>query len=283
MAETKTIAVLSGKGGTGKTFVSVNLANVLQNCAYVDCDVEEPNGRLFLKPSVLTSCEVAVNVPVFDNSKCSRCRACVDFCRFNALCITGNGVTLFDKVCHSCGGCALVCRYGAISERQKVIGKIETGKSKSIDVFIGTLNEAETSGIPVIEELLKISETKPVRIIDCPPGSACAVQKTVSAADYLLIVAEPTIYGAQNLDMIYRLALAANKKCGIVLNKCTDSENPSEEYARKNDIPVFGHIPYSQTIASVSAKAELITDTNDELKKLFYSLAEYVLREVQNV
>ena len=134
------IAVLSGKGGAGKTFVSVNLAAAAKKAVYVDCDVEEPNGRLFLKPKEIQEQEITTVIPKFDQGKCTGCRTCVDFCRFHALIYIKEKPKLFSEVCHACGGCSLVCPSGAVTEEERVIGKVESGIHEQIKVITGILN-----------------------------------------------------------------------------------------------------------------------------------------------
>ncbi|MDD4321804.1 MAG: AAA family ATPase, partial [Acidaminococcaceae bacterium] len=188
------IAVLSGKGGTGKTFVSVNLAAAAPKAVYIDCDVEEPNGYLFFKPVNVKEEKIIVKLPVVDSKLCTGCRKCVDFCAFNALAYIGSKVKIFDEVCHSCGGCKLVCPEKAITEKDKIIGSVQCGQSKNVGVNTGILNAGETSGIPIIKKLLKDIKNAEhqLNIIDCPPGSACIVMESIKDADYCILVAEPT-------------------------------------------------------------------------------------------
>ncbi|MGE4354531.1 MAG: 4Fe-4S binding protein, partial [Oscillospiraceae bacterium] len=199
-----TVAVLSGKGGTGKTLVSVNLASAAGKAVYIDCDVEEPNGHLFFKPEVSSEEDVTVKIPVVDENRCSGCRKCVDFCKFNALAFIKNKPFLFEEVCHSCGGCALLCPEKAISEKETVIGKVRKGLSLGVAVATGIMNTGQASGIPIIKRLLSeipSADAVPV-FIDCPPGSACIVMESIKDADYCILVAEPTIFGVHNLSMV---------------------------------------------------------------------------------
>ena len=202
------VAVLSGKGGTGKTLVSTNLAAVLKKSVYVDGDVEEPNGHLFFKPRSIENKKVKVKIPVVDNDRCTACRECVEFCRFNALALVANKLIVFEDICHSCGGCVRLCPENALSEKDKVIGEIKIGTSGGVKVYSGILNTGEVSGVPVIDGLLEgIKDEDDPILIDCPPGSACIVMESIRDADYCILVAEPTLFGLHNLKMVYELRL----------------------------------------------------------------------------
>ncbi|MEF2825091.1 MAG: 4Fe-4S binding protein, partial [Peptococcaceae bacterium] len=215
------IAVLSGKGGTGKTFVSVNLSVTAPQALYVDCDVEEPNGHLFLKPEAVSTSKVVKRLPVFDAEKCTGCRACLDFCRFNALAYIKDKPMVFKDVCHSCGGCELICKHGAVSEEAVEIGHIDVGMHNHVEVASGFLNIGEASGIAIIQGLLRHADAYKDDniVIDCPPGSACSVVESIQDADYCILVAEPTVFGAHNFEMVHELVTIMNKPCGVVINK----------------------------------------------------------------
>ena len=198
------IAVLSGKGGTGKTMVSVNLASVAEPSVYVDCDVEEPNGHLYFKPDNVERESVDVLVPRSDPEKCDGCMECVKFCKFNALAYTLDRLTVFQEMCHSCGGCKVICPQEAITEYPRTVGYVESGKSGNVEIHTGIMNIGEVAGIPIIDRLLeKIPESRNV-FIDCPPGSSCSVMESIKNADFCVLVSEPTIFGAHNLNKIGR-------------------------------------------------------------------------------
>ncbi len=277
------IAVLSGKGGTGKTFTSVNLAVCAEKALYLDCDVEEPNGYLFLKPEKEETEKVYSMLPAFDKEKCSSCRKCVDFCRFNALAFIREKPVVFPEVCHSCGGCQIVCPEGAVSEKGKEIGEVTIGQYKDVTTVSGKLKIGEASGVPVIEKVLsKISEIKPdiPVIIDCPPGSACSVMESITLADYCIIVAEPTIFGLHNFQMVYELVQVLQKPFGVIINKAEDKDTLLDTFCHTNNISVLCHIPYTKETASNGAKAKIASETEENLKLLFTELLEKVKKEV---
>ncbi len=275
------IAVLSGKGGTGKTLVSVNLASVSKNGTYIDCDVEEPNGHLFFKPEEVKRNEISVKIPVVNQDKCNGCRKCVDFCKFNALAFINNKVKVFETVCHSCGGCNLLCPEMAIDEKDKVIGAIETGSSEGISIITGILNTGEETGVPIIKEILKMQDVySPVTIIDCPPGSSCMVMESIKDADYCVLVAEPTLFGSHNLSMVYELVKLFEKPFGCVLNKCIDGENPSEEFCTVHGIPVIESIPFDINLGTINSNGYIITRQDQKYFELFSNLLSRIKEEV---
>jgi MinD superfamily P-loop ATPase len=274
------IAVLSGKGGTGKTFVSVNLAEVQGHGTYVDCDVEEPNGHLFFQPVWLETDYISRKLPVIDADKCNGCRICTDFCKFNALAYIANQVLVFEEVCHSCGGCFLFCPQGAISEKDKEVGKVQYGKSLTTTVYTGTMLTKEISGIAVIDALLsKIKDIENV-VIDCPPGSACSVMESIKDAHYCVLVAEPTIFGSHNLAMVHELVELYKKPYGVVLNKCIDGENPSKAYCIENGIPVLMEIPYDEKLGRYQSEGRIPAREDEEFRDMFIKLQGIIDQEV---
>jgi len=279
------IAVLSGKGGSGKTFLSVNLASAAGRAVYMDCDVEEPNGRLFLKPTRVAREAIAVKMPVLNESMCTGCRKCVDFCKFNAYAFIKNKPYLFEEVCHSCGGCALLCPENALTEKDRNIGAVESGVSSlnAVLVVTGILNTGEATGIPIIKKLLKKAESYQTPVfIDCPPGSACGVMESVKAADYCVLVAEPTIFGAHDLSMAYRLVRLYDKPSGVVLNKCLEGGDPSEEFCLKNGVPILGRIAYDGELGALNSNAEIAFEKSGKYRRLFSSLLEKTISEAQS-
>lgn len=278
------IAVLSGKGGTGKTLVSVNLASVAGPSAYIDCDVEEPNGHLYFKPDVFRSEKVTVKIPVVNATQCTGCRICVDFCQYNALAFIKNKPLVFDEVCHSCGGCVLLCPQKVLREQEKKIGDMEDGYSGEVFVRTGILNAGEVSGVPIIRKLLReIPEEIETVLIDCPPGSACIVMESIKDVDYCILVAEPTIFGAQNLTMVHELVSLFKKPCGAVLNKCQSGDNPSEQYCLEKGIKILSRIPFDSELGTMNSNAVIAANASGEYHQLFSELLDTVLMEVGNL
>ncbi|HPF19333.1 MAG: ATP-binding protein [Eubacteriales bacterium] len=276
------IAVLSGKGGTGKTFVSVNLAAAASSSLYIDCDVEEPNGRLFFRPEHRNEETISVLLPVFDGALCDGCRKCVDFCKFNALVYIKEKPMVFPGICHSCGGCALVCPRGAVSETPRPIGVVEAGTSGNTAVVTGVLEPGEISGVPLIRAALaKASESDRPVVIDCPPGSGCAVLESVSEADYCVLVAEPTAFGLHNFAMVLELVNLLGKPCGVVINKTEGPYRELEEYCAEHHVNILCRIPYSTELATLGAKALIAVRENEEMAAVFRRLSDKIEKEVR--
>ena len=276
------IAVLSGKGGTGKTLLSVNLAAVAGDSTYIDCDVEEPNGHLYFKPVDITTEAITVKIPYVNDELCNGCRTCVEFCKFNALAYINEKLIIFDELCHSCGGCILFCPQKALFEMDKAIGRVEKGISDSVKVITGILNTGEPSGIPIIKNVLDYADQdERLTFIDCPPGSACIVMESVRDADYCILVAEPTLFGVHNLNMVYELVKLFDKPHGIVLNKCLEGENPSETFCREKGIKILGRIPFDSKIGTLNSNALILVREDHKYQEMFSSLLNTVMEEAQ--
>ena len=271
------IAVLSGKGGTGKTMVSVNLACAAANSVYIDCDVEEPNGHLFLKPENPQTQTVFKSLPTFDDEKCTGCRKCVDFCRFNALAYLKGKHKVFEDVCHFCGGCALVCPENAVGEARVPVGEVVHGMHTNTMCITGRLNIGEGSGTPVVKAALDagFAENR-TTIIDCPPGSGCSVLESVEDVDYCIIVAEPTAFGLHNMQMVHQLTALMKKPCGIVINKETSSYEPLEEYCKMRRLPILMRIPYKEDYARLCAAGEILCEKDEQAKAMFAELLDMI-------
>ncbi|MDD4082778.1 MAG: 4Fe-4S binding protein [Sphaerochaetaceae bacterium] len=270
------LAVLSGKGGTGKTFISVNLVNSAENANYYDCDVEEPNGDLFFKSKLLQELPVKVKMPNFDKEKCNACHECVEACTFNALALIGKDMLLFEDVCHSCGVCTLVCKQKAITEVDKEVGIIQVGEFGNSKIVTGKLNMGQSSGVPVISGVLDLIEEDKLNVIDCPPGSACSVVESTQKADYCLIVAEPTSFGFHNFKMVEQLAKVLNKPFAVVVNKAESKNNMISAYCKKNDIKVLETFFFNRKIAQDNSRGEICTSFDNKMKDRFVSLLESI-------
>ena len=177
---------------------------------------------------------------------------------------------VFSEVCHSCGGCKLVCPESAITEHPKAIGALEVGNHGNIKVVTGILNPGEATGVPVIREALKQADG--LTVIDCPPGSACSVMESVTDADYCLLVAEPTAFGFHNFQMVHELVTLLGKKCGVVINKQDTPYELMEQFCKEKDLPILARIPYDPQIAALSADGQIAAESDEKMRCLFEDL-----------
>lgn len=272
------ISVLSGKGGTGKTTVSVNLAKTLKESFYVDCDVEEPNGYLFLNPKIEYEKDVNVLIPEIDYGKCTLCGECVKACRFGAMTKLIKKILVFDHLCHSCGACYEICPYNAIREVPKKVGTIRKGKVDALDFIDGRLNYGEATGVPILREINKMIKdvAKPV-IVDSPPGTSCSVIHSIEGSDFCILVTEPTPYGLHDLDLAVQLVKEMKMPMGIVINKAGERDELIEEYSQKEGIRVLAKIPFKRELAQAYSTGKLLIEVDEEIKNIFERLAKDVL------
>ncbi len=270
------IAVLSGKGGTGKTTVAVNLAEIL-TANYLDCDVEEPNGFIFLKPSEITSRDVHVLSPVIDQEQCNLCGECTETCQFNALFNTKKEILVFEKLCHSCQACSLVCRPEALSFQERKIGVLEKGKKEKIQCWRGILDVGEPMAVPVIRELLKDAPSGP-NLLDCSPGTSCNAVNSLRFAQGAILVTEPSAFGLHDLKMAVKLVQGLKLPFGIIINKWHGEGSFLEEYFKEEKINVLGQIPYDRKAAEKYSRGGMLKDI-PVYREAFHKIAERV-REV---
>lgn len=274
------IAVASGKGGTGKTTVAVNLALAASvkghKTAYLDCDVEEPNGALFLKPEFENESDVTVAVPQSDMSKCTGCGQCGKICQYNAIAALGKKVLIFQELCHGCGGCWLVCPEGALSESSRVTGKLQGGHAQEIMFMQGLLNVGEPMSPPVIRTLKKQIPEAEITIIDSPPGTSCPVIESVKDADYVLLVTEPTPFGLNDLKLAVDMVQALKLPFSVIINRADSGDSQTADYCRDNRINIIGEIPDDRKVAEAYSKGETAFHSVPGYAKIFYELLENI-------
>ncbi len=271
------IAVLSGKGGTGKTTVSSSLA-FISKMLLIDTDIEEPNSHIFLKGNVEDIKSVYTRFPEVNMEKCNLCGECGEFCKFNAIIPAKKRVIVFGEACHDCGGCEIVCKNGAISWEKREIGKIYTGKThfNSVNKY-GKLNIGEMSGVKIIKEIYKNTEEKDF-LIDCPPGTACTTVSAVEVADFAIIVVEPSPFGLSDMKLVVQLLRDMKIPFGVVINKFDEDENIVKKYCADEKIEIIGTIPFDRKIAETYSKGEIIAEALPEYRENF----EIILKRVKS-
>jgi len=285
------LAVASGKGGTGKTTVAVNLALAVSSqetqqsdakVIFLDCDVEEPNAALFLRPTIEHRQEVGLLIPEIDLERCTYCGRCAEVCQYNAIAVVQSKVLVFPELCHGCGSCSLNCPQGAISERLRPSGVIERGLAKgTINFAQGILNVGEALAVPVIRQL-KQSAIPPdpdgdLVILDAPPGSSCPVVETMRGADLVLMVTEPTPFGLHDLQLAVEVARAElHLPVAVVINRDGIGDDGVDKYCQTEGLPVLMRIPMDRRIAEAYAEGQPMVEVLPEYRQRFLELYQSI-------
>lgn len=285
MAEEISLSILSGKGGTGKTTLAVNLALALKNVQLLDADVEEPNDYLFISPEIESQEAESVMrlIPEVNDDKCTACRKCVDFCEYNALAMMLDNVMVFEEVCHSCGGCKIVCPETAITEKEKELGKLRHDLQSDLDFWQGELNTKEEKAVPVIEKLkTKVDQKKKV-IIDSPPGTTCPTIEAITDTDFTIVVTEPSPFGLHDLKMVIEMLNDIEQPFAVVINRAeSDSDYLIEDYCQKEGIKIMLKIPFSRRIAELYSEGipfvKQIEGWQKKLQQLYQKIREEALK-----
>jgi MinD superfamily P-loop ATPase len=267
------ISVASGKGGTGKTTVAVNMALSLKEpVQFLDCDVEEPNAHLFLHPLISQVKPVFIPVPKVDESLCDFCGKCGEFCQFHAIAVVPKKVIVFPELCHGCGGCRLICPSKAIVEENRQIGVIKLGQANHIQLAYGEINPGEPMPGPIIRELKKHTESGGATIIDAPPGTSCPVIESVYGSDYCVIVTEPTPFGLHDMKLMVDVLRRMEIPFGAVVNRAGVGDEKVYDYCQAEGIPVLLKIPFERRIAEAYSRGVAFTQVMPEWGERFSSL-----------
>lgn len=267
------LAVASGKGGTGKTSVAVNLARTIQTpVQLIDCDVEEPNAHLFLAGAAISEKAVTIAIPEFDSDKCDACDKCVAFCQFNALASVGKTPLLFPDLCHGCGGCMLVCPRDAIREKPFRIGTIRTSQSGLVRLETGCLDVGVSRASTLVQALKAQIDAASTSILDAPPGTACQAVATLRGADYVVLVTEPTPFGLHDLTLAVDTVRELNLPFGVVINRVGAGDERVHRYCAEEGIALLLEIPDDRRIAEAYSRGQIIVDALPEYRTHFERL-----------
>jgi len=277
------ISVASGKGGTGKTTVSTNLALSLgSQVQLLDCDVEQPNAHLFIKPVFVRTQAVTTPVPEVDLNRCTFCGKCGEICKFKAIVVVGETVLPFEELCHSCGGCMAVCPEKAITEKGRELGVIQKGFRNGIEFIHGELRVGEAMSPPLIRQILSYADQARLTIVDAPPGTSCPVIESMKNSDFVLLVTEPTPFGLHDLKLAVGAVKILNIPCGLVINRADLGDDKVREYAAGKNIPILMEIPFDRRIAEAYSKGDMIVDAMPEWKDKFLELFEKIRSRVNS-
>jgi len=278
MKNTK-IAIASGKGGTGKTTVATNLAVTLQETLkkpiqLIDCDIEEPNDSIFFDVAPTSSKEVRIIVPTILEDKCSFCGICSDTCEYSAIAILKEAKKKFisEDLCHGCNACFHFCPENAMAKKNKILGSVNFYDIDNLKIIEGKLNISETMPTPVLRETLKEMDTNKLTILDAPPGTSCSMVTTISEADYVILVTEPTPFGLHDLKLAAEVLFDMKKPTGVIINRAGLGDNKIYEYLKEVHLPILLEIPFDKKIAEIYSKGNLIIESMPEYKKQFLNV-----------
>ncbi|MFH1505295.1 MAG: ATP-binding protein [Candidatus Omnitrophota bacterium] len=276
------ISVASGKGGTGKTTVAVNLALSIPKALILDCDVEEPNAYIFIKPEISEKIPIFIPVPQIDKTKCNYCGKCKQVCVYNAIAVLNKTALVFSELCHGCGSCAYFCPQKAITEVNKEIGFIEIGRKEDLRFIQGNLNIGQAMSPPLIRAVKKYIDPARINIIDAPPGTSCPVIESIKGSDFCILVTEPTPFGLNDLILSVETLKKLKIPFGVVINRSDLGDKKTDSYCQKENIPILTRIPFKKEIAKAYSQGVPIIEALPEYKKDFQRMLRRIVSN-QNV
>lgn len=279
------VAIASGKGGTGKTFIATNLFQTLIKNSYktvlVDCDAEAPNGVAFFETKLISQSEVTHLVPVIDTGACTFCGKCHEYCSYNAIFILPpvKIIKVIEDLCHGCGACSVACEFEAITEKAVSLGQVsEYSSNGTASLLEARINIGVMSPVPVTKSAIKKADNQAdIILLDSPPGTSCPFIQTVSSADYVILVTEPTPFGLSDLRQSIETLKKTNKPCGVIINRSGLGNNKVQEYLIKEKIPLLLEIPFSKKIAKLYSQGKIVSDIDSEFSNQLLIIAKNLI------
>ena len=242
----------------------------------MDCDVEEPNSHIFIKPEINNIISVPIPVPKVDEAKCNYCGKCAELCEYNAIAVLNDNILVFPELCHGCGACSNLCPQNAIKEINRQIGVVEIGTKEKLQFAHGRLNIGEAMSPPLIKAVKEYSNPARTVIIDAPPGTSCPVIGAIKGSDYCILVTEPTPFGLNDLILAVEVLRKLKIPFGVVINRSDLGNKKTDEYCAKENISVLMRIPFKKEIASLYSKGRMIIESFPEYRQQFYQLFETI-------
>ncbi|HBE40674.1 MAG TPA: cobyrinic acid a,c-diamide synthase [Bacteroidales bacterium] len=284
------IAIASGKGGTGKTFVATNIFYTLMSnqidAVLVDCDAEAPNAVAFFDVKLNSAIEVTHLVPVIDTNKCTFCGKCHEYCNYNAIFMLPPSkiINVIEDLCHGCGACSVACDYDAISEKPFPLGNVTSySYNNSYSLIEARMNIGVMSPVSVIKAAIKqIKVQTGITVLDSPPGTSCPFIQTVEQSDYVILVTEPTPFGLSDLRQSVETLKAINKKFGVIINRAGLGNTRVQEYLDDENIPLLLEIPYKKEIAELYSTGKLVSESDPFFGQQLLAVVENILKQNGN-
>jgi MinD superfamily P-loop ATPase len=278
------IAVASGKGGTGKTTISTNLAVFLskngKTVTFLDCDVEEPNAHLFLRPQWYVQIDVLIPTPSIDKSRCINCGTCAQSCQFRAITDMGTDIMVFPELCHGCGLCSYICPEKAITEIPRSIGLVKAGTVDGFEFIHGQLRVGEPLATPIIKKVREQNSSDGLTLIDAPPGTSCGTIASMYDTDYVVLVTEPTPFGLHDLNLAVQVTRTLNLPCGVVVNRADSGDRRVWDYCEKQGIEIIMELPHVREIAEMYSQGMLFLSHLPGYEKLFEKMFSKIQSQV---
>jgi MinD superfamily P-loop ATPase len=284
------IAIASGKGGTGKTFVATNIFYMLQRNNYrtilIDCDAEAPNALAFFETKLISSSEVTQQVPVINTDICTFCGKCHEYCNYNAIFILPpmKIINVIEDLCHGCGACSVACKFGAISEKPVSLGQVTTYSLKGTPSLLeARVNIGVMSPVTLIKAAIKqINNQSDIAILDAPPGTSCPFVQTAAAADFVVLVTEPTPFGLSDLKQSVDTLRKINKPFGVIINRAGLGNDNVRDYLRREEIALLMEIPFKKEIATLYSTGKLVSETDEDFAQQLLKVFQNIIRDHGN-